>query len=463
MAPIQTTHPTPLPARAPSAAAWGAFVALVRKDIVLYLGNRRALLMGLLAPIVIAAFFGSLFDSRHAAPSRIPVAITDLDGSALSKGLLAALRADPTITLTELPEAEAAQAVVAGQQRAAIVLPAGLGESAPGALFSAKARPVITLRHDPSQAMVLPVVNGLLAQHLMAQVGQATFGGGTPGAVGGSDWLARMRRDLQANTSLPADRRHDLQAMFDSVAKVQQVPMPADGASAAAGADAGASAGGGFSLPFSTREIAATGRTGEDYNSYAHSFAGMGVQFILFLGIEFGVGLLLMRRQGLWQRLRAAPISRSLLLGSRIASAAIIAFGLMMAIFAVAIAAFGVRIQGSVTGFVGIVVAFSMLTASFGLLIAAIGKTPEATRGLAIFATLVMVMLGGAWVPSFMFPAWLQTVSLAVPTRWAVDGLDAMTWRGLGLDAAVAPIGVMLAFAAAFTALAIWRFDWQES
>ena len=27
-----------------------------------------------------------------------------------------------------------------------------------------------------------------------------------------------------------------------------------------------------------------------------------------------------------------------------------------------------------------------------GLLIAALGKTPEATRGLAIFATLVMVM-----------------------------------------------------------------------
>ena len=51
-----------------------------------------------------------------------------------------------------------------------------------------------------------------------------------------------------------------------------------------------------------------------------------------------------------------------------------------------------------------------------------------------------MVMLGGAWVPSFVFPEWLQTVSLFVPTRWAVDGLDAMTWRGLGLDAALAHV-----------------------
>ncbi len=103
-----------------------------------------------------------------------------------------------------------------------------------------------------------------------------------------------------------------------------------------------------------------------------------------------------------------------------------------------------------------------MLTASFGLLIAALGKTPEATRALAILVTLLMVMLGGAWVPAFIFPQWLQQVSLFVPTRWAVDGLDAMTWRGLGVGAAWPPVAVMLAFSAVFAAVAVWRFDWEE-
>ena len=36
-----------------------AFRALVRKDLVLYFSNRRALVMSILAPIVIAAFFGA--------------------------------------------------------------------------------------------------------------------------------------------------------------------------------------------------------------------------------------------------------------------------------------------------------------------------------------------------------------------------------------------------------------------
>jgi ABC-2 type transport system permease protein len=107
-------------------------------------------------------------------------------------------------------------------------------------------------------------------------------------------------------------------------------------------------------------------------------------------------------------------------------------------------------------------VTFALLTASFGLLVAALGRTPEATRGLAILATLLLVMLGGAWVPSFIFPAWLQTVSLYVPTRWAIDGLDAMTWRGLPLQAALMPVVVMLGFTAAFFAIALARFRWEE-
>jgi ABC-2 type transport system permease protein len=186
------------------------------------------------------------------------------------------------------------------------------------------------------------------------------------------------------------------------------------------------------------------------------------VQFILFMGIELGIGVLLARRMGMWKRLRAAPLSRTVLLGSRIASGALTAIILLGVIYAAAILAFGVRIDGSVVGFVGVGAAFALLTASFGLLIAALGRTPEATRGLAIFATLLLVMLGGAWVPAFVFPQWLQTVSLFVPTRWAVDGLDAMTWRGLGLEAALMPIAVMLAFSALFALIAVWRFDWEE-
>jgi ABC-2 type transport system permease protein len=428
-----------------------ALIALVRKDLVLYFADRRALIMSIVAPIVIAAFFGSLFGNGDSKPAHIEVALTDLDQSELSKQIVAALGADPTFTVIAADEGQAAELVKAGKVPAAIVFPAGFGAQAGRALFGTAPKPELVLRYDPSQAMALQVVRGLLAQHVMQHVTRSALSGASP-------LFADLRERALHDASMPEDRRRALSAMFDSIATVQG---PA--ASASPNAAPASGNGSGFTIPYATREVEAGGvRPERKYNSYSHSFVGMGVQFVLLMGVDIGIGLLAMRRLGLWKRLRAAPLSRGTLLASRIVSCALIALFSMTAVFAVAIAAFGVRIDGSALGFVGVLIAFALMTAGFGLLIAAIGRTPEATRGLAILATLLLVMLGGAWVPSFIFPAWLQKISLFVPTRWAVDGLDAMTWRGLPFDAALPSIGVLLGFAALFAALAVWRFDWEE-
>jgi len=299
--------------------------------------------------------------------------------------------------------------------------------------------------------VTLSLVKGLLAQHVMKAVSSAAFG---PGA--GMKVIGDARADVLKSATMDEGERRDLLSLFDSLERLQSREKKT------AAGDAKTSGMQGFSLPFETKEIEVTSGRDTKYNSFAHAFAGMGVQFILFMGIELGMAVLLMRRQGIWKRLRAAPVSRALLLGSRIVSGTVIACLLLVGIYAAALAFFGVRIEGSVAGFIAVALAFAVLTATFGLLIAAIGRTPEATRGIAIVATLLLVMLGGAWVPSFVFPEWLQTVSLFVPTRWAVDGLDAMTWRGLGLDAALMPIVVMLAFSALFALIAVWQFDWEE-
>jgi len=134
---------------------------------------------------------------------------------------------------------------------------------------------------------------------------------------------------------------------------------------------------------------------------------------------------------------------------------------ILAVVFAFARIVFGVKIEGSIIGFLGICAAFSLMTAAYGMLIAALGKTPEAARGLATLATLLMVMLSGAWVPSFIFPAWMQTLTKFIPPRWAMDGLDAMVWRGLGLQEALIPIGVLLLSTLVFGTIAVLRFRWD--
>jgi ABC-2 type transport system permease protein len=256
---------------------------------------------------------------------------------------------------------------------------------------------------------------------------------------------------LEASQTLrPADKA-PLQDLLKSVQKFNARPQTS----------AQSTGRGGLSVPYRIREEAVTSRAGVQYNGYAHSFGGMSIQFVMFMGIDVGIGMLLLRQRGLWKRLRAAPLSRSLLLGSRAISAALTSMLILIVVFSVARLVFGVRIEGSLPGFLGICLAFSLMTASFGLLVAALGKTPEATRGLSILVTLVMIMLSGAWVPAFLFPQWMQSATMFIPTRWAMDGLDAMTWRGLGFSAALGPIGALLLSTAIFGVIAVSRFRWE--
>ena len=422
-----------------------AFAALVRRDLRLFFMDRRAVLMSFVAPILIASFFGYLFGGVSNTPtaSRINVAVVDEDSSAITTNIASALVADPALDVKSSALDAARERVRAGKTAVAVVFPKGFGESAGRALFrSDQPRPEVPLLYDPSHSTEAQMVRGILTQHVMEAVTSQSMS---------SQAIEDALRDLNGSAGMsPADRTA-LRSMLTEIGKWnQRVQNGAQRQQA-----------GGFNMPYAVREEPVTARRGTPYNSMAHSFAGMCVQFILFMGIDTGMVMLYQRRAGLWKRLRAAPLSRFTLIGSRTVSSALIALIIMLAVFGFARVVFNVKIEGSFAGFVGVCAAFALMTAAFGLLVAVVGKTPEATRGIAILVTLILVMLGGSWVPTFLFPQWLQNATFAVPTRWAVDGLDGMIWRGLALDAAVAPIAAMVGFAAVFGAIAVWRFRWE--
>ena len=67
-------------------------------------------------------------------------------------------------------------------------------------------------------------------------------------------------------------------------------------------------------MPYTVHEEAMTAGSNIAYNGYAHSFAGMAIQFLLFAMANMGIEMLLERQRGLWKRLRSAPVSRFTLL-----------------------------------------------------------------------------------------------------------------------------------------------------
>jgi ABC-2 type transport system permease protein len=375
-----------------------AFLAMVRKDLLLFISDRRAVIVAFAVPIFIGSFIGSITggSGSNAEPPKVKLVIVDEDGSAISKAIVAGVQADRNLDVTVTTADAARDRVSKGTNAVGVILPSHFGEESARALLRQSGdKPELQVFFDPSRAIELSMVQGVLTQYVMQAVARAA-GAGRP------------------------------------------------------------------SLPF-TLAAAPLTSTRVPYNGYAHSFAGMGIQFLLFSALNLGIEMLVEREKGLWARLRSAPLSRFLIVGAKIASITIISLMTLLVSFGFAMLVFKVRIAGSLIGFLAVSIACSMMAAGFGLLVAAVGNSPKTARGVSTLASLVMVMLGGAWVPTFIFPKWLQNVTVIVPVRWAVDGLDATTWRGLGLSSAVVPTLALLGFAAVFTAVAFARFRWEEA
>jgi ABC-2 type transport system permease protein len=425
-------------------------LAMVRKDLQLFFSDRRSVIVSFVVPIAIASFFGAVFSGggQNREPARIAVAIVDLDGRSISKAIVAGAEKDKNLKLAKPTADEAREAVKKGSTAVAIVIPKGFGDASGQAFFGDGEKPVLTLLHDPSKSTELAMVRGVMTQHVMEAVSQEMFGGDQ-----GRQLIEKTLPQIQSSSTMNPDQKRLLVDMLGSVQKFYNA-RPADAQGAAPRR--------GLTMPYTVNEEAMTAGSNIAYNGYAHSFAGMAIQFLLFAMANIGVEMLLERQRGLWSRLRSAPISKVTLLAGKAVSGTLISLMILLVSFGFAMVVFGVRIQGSVVGFLGIAIACAVMASTFGLLVAALGNSPATARGVTTLAVLMMVMLGGAWVPTFIFPAWLQQFTLIVPVRWAVDGLDAMTWRGIGLGGALMPVAVLVAFAAAFWSIAASRFRWSE-
>lgn len=427
-------------------------LVLVRKDLQLFFHDRRAVILSFAVPLLLASFFAVIFGGGAGgggAAARLTVWVADGDGSALSRRIVEAMNQDESLFLMQGMAEEVRDEVRRGKAVAAVLIPPGFGEAAPRAMFAPGPKPVLTLLHDPMHGAEAGMVRGLLTRHVMEAVAAESFGAG--GLASLRDGLAEVEKSDMA----PADKAA-LLAMLQAVLRWQARPGVARG-------EGGGATAGRLSVPFETKEEAVTAGDQEaKVAGTAHAFGGMAVQFLLFGAIESGIGLLTERQRGLWRRLRAAPVARWMLLLARGISAALIALMILAVIFGFGALAFRLRVTGSALGFVLVCLAFAACAASFGLLIAALGKTPQAARGLSAMVVLLMVMLGGAWVPTFVFPDWLRKVTPLLPTRWAVDGFDATLARGFTLAETMPTVLALLGFTAAFSSLAAARFRWEE-
>jgi len=108
-------------------------------------------------------------------------------------------------------------------------------------------------------------------------------------------------------------------------------------------------------------------------------------------------------------------------------------------------------------------VTLGLWVASMGLLIGVIAKEEQQVILFSMIAMFLFSALGGTWFPLEATGGAFAAIGKTMPSAWAMNGLQNILIRGLGLDSVWTAVGMLSAYAAFFFVLAVWRFRKMEA
>ena len=185
------------------------FAALVRKDLKVFLSDRRSVIVSFVVPLALASLLSMIGGGGGGGRSKIPVAVVDLDGSKLSAEVVAGLTHDEGVKAEVCADADDARAKVRqGALDVAVVIPKGFGAAAAKGLFGSGEKPVLTFLTDPTESAAAGMVRGILMESAMKAVTRDAFSGtGGVAALDDAEAVSAYPTATSANPAqLPVNR-----------------------------------------------------------------------------------------------------------------------------------------------------------------------------------------------------------------------------------------------------------------
>lgn len=196
--------------------------------------------------------------------------------------------------------------------------------------------------------------------------------------------------------------------------------------------------------------------------SFQVAVPGNATLFGFFIALTVAMAFTTERRTGTWRRLLAAPVPRWKALVSTLVPYYVIGACQLAFLFLVGIAGFQVTVAGSVLALVVLSLATVACAVSLGLLFAALASSERQLGGIASVVLLIMGMVGGCMIPRPLMPEIMQSLGLAVPHAWALDGYYALlVVPGTDVFDILPSVGALGGFSAGFggLGLAVFRFE----
>jgi ABC-2 type transport system permease protein len=419
-----------------------AILALATKDLRLLLRDKAGFVFAFVFPLVYAVFFGAIFANvGGGATGKLQIAVVDEDGTAESRAFIEALQRTSEVEVTAANRDEAVQSVRRGKRLAYIALPKGFGAKRDGMFWGDP--PEVAVGIDPSRQAEAGMLQGVLIKCAFERM-QDMFQ--RPEVMTGriDNWLDSVR---SADDMDPAWRA-PLEFFFPALKTfVQSIPtderedaasQPAEGVHQ----EASSLFEGGWQ-PVVIKKQPVARQTGVKISSYAWSFPQGIIWGVMGCAAAFGISLVVERTSGTLVRLRMAPINRWQILAGKATACFVTTSCMIVTLLMLAAVVFKVR-PHSVP-----LLAMAVISVAFGfvgimMLLSVIGKTEQAAGGIGWAVLVIMAMIGGGMVPSFVMPAWMQTLSQISPVKWGIYALEGALWRGFSPGEMLVPCAVLV-------------------
>jgi ABC-type Na+ efflux pump permease subunit len=148
------------------------------------------------------------------------------------------------------------------------------------------------------------------------------------------------------------------------------------------------------------------------------------VMFTMLVSLTSG-GILLVveRRLGLLRRLAATPISRASIVAGKWAARFALATVQIAFAMVTGTVLFGMQWGAALPAVLVLLAAWAAFNSSLALLLGSLARTEGQMVGIGVISSMVLGALGGCWWPIEISPRWMQTLSLWLPTGWAMGAM----------------------------------------
>lgn len=439
----------------------GTIAIFAVKDAVVLSREKVSMFFLLVFPLLFGILFGLIFASGGGGGSgSIALGVIDRDGSELSARFVERLRETGPLDLTPLDDdvAAARDAVRRGQLVGVIEIPAGL-EAAVDRVLLGGQLPEIAGAVDPSRRAASGMLPGLITGELIAAVGERLT---DPDRAAGI--FRRARESIDPAGGVNA-------ALLDTLLGSAEALVPRF-SDADAGANASAEPAavgddgprdGGFRLVSVELESVLRDRSGQP-TAFELTFPQACAWALIGCVTGLGLSLVQEREGGTMVRLAAGPTPRWALLASK-AVACFVASVLVLAGLHVigSVLPGGIRVQRPGVLFLSIAVIAFAFTGIMSVL-ASVSQAVGGAEGISRAVLLVLALIGGAGVPLVFLDSWVLALAAFSPFRWAIQALEAATFRNSPLSELWGVYAILLSIGAAGMALgaarfARWRLD----